>query len=623
DSLEPTRAEQTRAYIFGEATNRLVLFPPSTHKHVLSEDERNIINIKHAKGIPADFTEFHSGEPGLDYLLGNPPYVSAGESDENSRYRKAIWEYGTYHLLHQRWDLFVPFFERNLQFLRPETGRLGLIVSNGIETEGYAERLREHLSNLYRLLQIDFFPNLRLFQDAAVENTVVLVENRPPDEEHTVTRRRHRQTDCRRYEELPPAPQLASNGQIFRWRYDALLDKSIAQGSVPLCAIVYVGTGLVAQSKETLDPIINGRREKLFTLDNVFLPPADNAKRPVDYTDDGVVGDDVDSYYLRRTRYVAYEKYYSQMYRPRHRLLFQTPEKLLLGETSGGYYDRAGLFANHSVQVVVSWKALEESGAIEEKGIKTVLRESRQIAGMTNGVATVAELFDLRYLLGIINSRFIRRYLASNRLEGTREGRIYPDVWKRLPIKAAAQEKQQAIAEKVDAIQEQYRQLAALPTPAILAANPAIRYRDVQGYLAQGVLRYTGDIQSAIGDKPTLRDGRLLLRRQPLTYLESSDAELLRYLELYLTLLNPKLQGWTWAEARSRIRVPATLNDVQAFMTSIDDLAVQETQIRTTIESIATEIEDLVAAAYYEPPDEQMMEVIRAKVGNLHGGSLF
>ena len=623
DSLEPTRAEQTSAYIFGEATNRLVLFPPSTHKHVLSEDERNIISIKHTKGIPADITGFHSGEKGLDYLLGNPPYVSAGESAENLPYRQAVWEYGIYHLLHQRWDLFVPFFERNLQFLRPETGRLGLIVSNGIETEGYAERLRQLLSSQYRLLQIDFFPNLRLFQDAAIENTIVLVENRPPDEEHTVNRRRHLQADCQRYEELPPTPQVASNGQIFRWRYDALLDKSIAQGSIPLCAIVYVGTGIVAQSKEVLDPIINGRRQKLFTLDDVFLPPADNTKRPVDYTDDGVVGDDVDSYYLRRTRYVAYEKYYSQMYRPRHRALFQTPEKLLLGETSGGYYDRSGLFANHSVQVVVSWKALEESGAIEEKGIKTVLRESRQIAGMTNGVAAIAELFDIRYLLGIINSRFSRRYLASNRLEGTREGRIYPDVWKRLPIKVASKDKQLAIAARVDAIQAQYQQLATLPTPATLAVNPAIRYRDVQGYLAQGMLRYTGDVQNTIAEKPTLRDGRLILRRQPLTYLESSDAELLRYLELYLTQLNPKLQGWSWVEARRRMQVPATLKEVQAFMASIDALSQQEAQIRATIENIATEIEDLVAAAYYEPPDEQMMEIIQAKMGNLHNGSLF
>src|SRR5712691_2650464 len=188
DSLEPTRAEQARAYFFGKVTDRFSFLPPHPGGYILSDEERHIISIKEAKGLPPEMAQLHSSEQGIDYLLGNPPYVSAGESVENLHYRNEIWNFGIYHLLHQRWDLFVPFFERNLQFLRPETGRLGLIVSKGIETEGYAERLRQVLSSQYRLLQIDFFPALRLFQDAAIENTIVLVENRAPDEEYEVIR---------------------------------------------------------------------------------------------------------------------------------------------------------------------------------------------------------------------------------------------------------------------------------------------------------------------------------------------------------------------------------------------------------------------------------------------------
>ncbi len=168
DSLEPTRAEQARAYFFGKVTDRFTFLPPRPQGYILSDEERQIISIKEAKGLPAELTQLHFGEQGIDYLLGNPPYVSAGESTENLLYRNEIWNFGIYHLLHQRWDLFVPFFERNLHFLRPETGKLVLIVSNGIETEGYAERLRQLLSNQYRLLQIDFFPGLRLFQDASL-----------------------------------------------------------------------------------------------------------------------------------------------------------------------------------------------------------------------------------------------------------------------------------------------------------------------------------------------------------------------------------------------------------------------------------------------------------------------
>ena len=41
--------------------------------------------------------------------------------------------------------------------------------------------------------------------------------------------------------------------------------------------------------------------------------------------------------------------------------------------------------------------------------------------------------------------------------KGTREGRVYPDIWKRLPIKIASTERQQQIARLVDAVQVQYQ----------------------------------------------------------------------------------------------------------------------------------------------------------------------
>ncbi len=416
--------------------------------------------VNHFHIYCADALEPSITEWAIDYLVGNPPYVSAAESFDNLVYRHKVSSSGIYQLLYQRWDLFVPFFERNLQLLRQGTGRLGLIVSNGIETEGYAERLRKALNSQYRLLQIDFFPKLRLFHDAAVESTIVFIENRPPDVHHKVIRRKHVRTDCIHFETLQPVLQLDSNEQLFRWRYDPDLGKSLEEGSIPLCAIVYIGTGLEVQSNEDFDPVIDGKRQKRFTLYDVFLPPSAGITRPVEYTNDGVLGDDVSNYYLRRKRYVAYDKYRPHMRGPRHIALFRIAEKLLLGETSGGYYDREGLFANHSVQVVVSWKGLEQARAIQEQGIQRVYRKSHKISGISDGLTSIAELFDLRYLLAIINSRFMRLYIASNLHEGTRKGRIYPDVWKGLPIKVASVERQRQIAMLVDKVQAEYQQVA-------------------------------------------------------------------------------------------------------------------------------------------------------------------
>ncbi len=303
--------EQTRAQLSGKATERLSFLPQRPRGQILSDEEQRIISIKEAKGLPVELIQFNGGQQGLDYLFGNPPYVSAGEGIDNLRYRDKVSSSGMYHLLHQRWDLFIPFFERNFQFLRPGTGRLCLIVSNGIETEGYAEQLRLALCSQYRLLQIDFFPGLRLFQDAGVENTIVLLQNAPPDDAHLVVRRKHLQADCKHFETLPPVPQLASCGQVFRWRYDLAFDKNMAEGSIPLCTIVYIGTGIEAQSNELFDPVIEGKRQKRFTLNDVFLPPSFKEIRPTEYKDEGVLGNDVDYYYLSRKRYVAYEKYRS------------------------------------------------------------------------------------------------------------------------------------------------------------------------------------------------------------------------------------------------------------------------------------------------------------------------
>jgi hypothetical protein len=288
------------------------------------------------------------GQHTFDYLVGNPPYVSAHESSSNLLYRNKISSSGHYRLLSQKWDLFVPFFERNLQLLQAGTGRLGLIVSSGIETEGYAERLRHTLCERYSLQQIDFFPGLRVFPHTGIESTMVFVENLPPGNTHTVTRRRHLRTNLAAFETLPPARQLAGTEQVFRWRYLPTLGNNMANGSIPLCALAYIGTG------------IDGQRHKRFSLQDVFLLPANENERPEGYPDDGVLGDDVDNYYLRRKRYVAYEQYRTRMRGPRHAALFRTPAKLLLGETSGGYYDTDRLFANHSVQVAVPWHALEQ-----------------------------------------------------------------------------------------------------------------------------------------------------------------------------------------------------------------------------------------------------------------------
>ncbi len=218
----------------------------------------------------------------------------------------------------------------------------------------------------------------------------------------------------------------------------------------------------------------------------------------------------------------------------------------------------------------------------------------------------------------------MRHYIASNMHEGTREGRVYPDVWKRLPIKVTSVQRQQQIATLVSKTQIEYEKLANLPTPATLSANPTLQYRNIQVYLAQGLVSFFGEAQTAIANRPLIKEGKLILRRQPLSYLESSEPELLHYLEMYLIQLHSYLRGWTWAEARKRIDVPFPLEGLRTFMASVADITTKSQEIQNTIDRLLSEIETLVQATYREPADEEMLEVIDAiKMKKSSNGELF
>jgi methylase of polypeptide subunit release factors len=69
----------------------LTLPSSPSHKRVISDDERAVQSIKDTRGVSSTLTQSQDLDAhGIDYLLGNPPYVSAGESIENLDYRAKI-----------------------------------------------------------------------------------------------------------------------------------------------------------------------------------------------------------------------------------------------------------------------------------------------------------------------------------------------------------------------------------------------------------------------------------------------------------------------------------------------------------------------------------------------------
>jgi type I restriction-modification system DNA methylase subunit len=118
----------------------------------------------------------------FDYVVGNPPYVKANENEYLKSYRARIRADHPLPVVRSvmvlKWDLFVPFVAQAFELLK-NGGKMAMITSSAIETVPYASALRQLLVEQSTINEVHFFPGIRLFSDAVVENTIFILEKRP------------------------------------------------------------------------------------------------------------------------------------------------------------------------------------------------------------------------------------------------------------------------------------------------------------------------------------------------------------------------------------------------------------------------------------------------------------
>lgn len=112
---------------------------------------------------------------GFDIVVGNPPYVRQELLGELKPYLAR--RYRSYHGMA---DLYVYFFERGLELLKPG-GRLSFVVTNKWLKAGYAEPLRRYFAEkAWRETVVDLGHAKKIFPEADVFPSIaVLVKPRP------------------------------------------------------------------------------------------------------------------------------------------------------------------------------------------------------------------------------------------------------------------------------------------------------------------------------------------------------------------------------------------------------------------------------------------------------------
>lgn len=547
---------------------------------------------------------------GFDFVVGNPPYVKADEPNVET-YRAAIEQSGRYETLHEKWDLFIPFVELSCR-LTTLGGKVGLIVSRGIQSNNYAEKLREYLANSLTITQVDFINNIKIFADAVVNNTIFFLENTEPTDDHQTKRVLHTST-FGKPQALETLNQKEHSTKVFK----QFTVTQALENVIDLEDICYCTKAMVMHS------------EKGAFIKEDLLSKIPSDIHPKKYIDGENL---IREFAVDTVRYLEWntERVPSQLSRITIPEIYDYP-KILFGMTSFPTYDRGvtnndGFYVPDSVRICVRWDDVYKIKRLADEPRQMYEYSKKYQRTLGDGIgkkvkvfdrakeqATLAKKFDLRYISAILASSFGKRFLLENNRDENimttvagkpAKSRIYPDDLKEFPIKNITLRRQQEFIDRVDNLIAwnweiyNFRQLGHEINFKYDRSEPKIEV-DFLKVLAQinptswNFFNAEPQRFEVIGDrdeqisKVKIKGDKLMIGRNS-ELLQSDSPLVLEYLKRYLPQFENR--GRTWQNLLTNGKVPKTDADIERIFAECDRLT---TKIRQKIEDIRNTYEEL------------------------------
>jgi len=141
----------------------------------LSEDEDKEyfeFNLSVGNTLNFNWYETYQSFNGFDIVVGNPPYVRSKHLSEETAQLMSKWEVTRAG----NSDLYIPFFEIALEYLKEQTGILGYITVNTFKRSLNARKLRTYFNANQLNLSILDFGNHQIFSKKSTYTCIVLIE---------------------------------------------------------------------------------------------------------------------------------------------------------------------------------------------------------------------------------------------------------------------------------------------------------------------------------------------------------------------------------------------------------------------------------------------------------------
>jgi adenine-specific DNA-methyltransferase len=261
------------------------------------------------------------------------------------------------------------------------------------------------------------------------------VKNEQKGEDHTVKRILYGESvkEPKTIEMIDPA-KLQEN--VFRYtpESDSFFTMKM-ENTIPLGDICYISKGMVLNSDE--------KKWKGEFKKNDLINPKKSQIHSKPYVENKLIRE----FCIMSHKYLEYDtkRVPTKVSRPTFPELY-TNEKILVGKMGGrAVYDDQGMFCNDSLMIVILYHKLSgvENRVLRRKAIEKALARGSRISPR----------YDLRYLLGILNSSHAARFF--NRIRTHRlKNYVNPNELKQLPIFQANRKQQEAIISLVTQLEK-------------------------------------------------------------------------------------------------------------------------------------------------------------------------